>query len=347
MLRKMTLVGLVIVTLAGLQIPHVAQAQTEWTCDEGETDVLNAAQAAFDAGDYAQAAELAGVAVTLCTHNIRRLQTALGLQEMAETQLEIAEQAAAEADLIANSEPGLVDLGDYSLFMRCEGERQNPDDPIVIFESGGNMPIETWDDVFPAIVTETRACVYDRLGVGLSDPVAEGEIRTARNMADDLALLLETAEIEGPYLFVGHSLAGLILRIFIAEHLDQVVGAVMVDVSTAGMIERLAEADPNIMDDLLPVGSGPEHLDFLTSIDEAGAVGDFGDIPLIVLTAEDSPSAVQRPVWLELQAELAALSTNGEHRILEDVNHFIQNDEPEVVIEAILEILDAARDDES
>lgn len=227
--------------------------------------------------------------------------------------------------------------------MRCEGERRNPDEPIVIFESGGNMPIETWDDVFPAIVTEAPAYVYDRLGVGLSDPVAEGEIRTARHMADDLALLLETAEIEGPYIFVGHSLAGLILRIFIAEHLDKVAGAVMVDVSTAGMIERLAEADPNIMDDLLPVGSGPEHLDFLTSVDEAGEVGDFGDIPLIVLTAEDSPSEIQRPVWFELQAELAALSTNGEHRILEDVNHFIQNEEPEVVIEAILEILDRVR----
>lgn len=346
MLQKVALIGLVIVIMAGLQIPHIAHAQTDWTCDEGENDVLNVAQAAFDAGDYAQAAELAGVAVTVCTNNIRRLQTALGLQEMAETQLEIAEQAAAEAELIANSEPGMVDLGDYSLYMRCEGERQNPDDPIVIFESGGNMPIETWADVFPAIVTDARACVYDRLGVGLSDPVAEGEIRTARNMADDLALLLETAEIEGPYIFVGHSLGGLILRIFIAEHLDEVAGAVMVDVSTAGMIERLAEVDPSLMDDLLPVGSGPEHLDFMTSVDEADAVGDFGDIALIVLTAENSPSEIQRPVWFELQAELAALSTNGEHRILEDVNHFIQNDEPEIVIEAILEILDTVRNAE-
>lgn len=343
MLQKVTLIGLVIVIMAGLQIPHIAHSQTDWTCDEGENDVLNAAQAAFDAGDYAQAAELAGEAVTVCTNNIWRLQTALGLQEMAETQLAIAEQAAAEAELIANSEPGMVDLGDYSLFMRCEGERQNPADPIVIFESGGGVSFQTWDDVFPAIVTEARACVYDRLGVGLSDPVAESEIRTARNMADDLALLLETAEIEGPYIFVGHSLGGLILRIFIAEHLDEVAGAVMVDVSTAGMIERLAAVDPSLMDDLLPVGSGPEHLDFMTSVDEADAVGDFGDIALIVLTAENSPSEIQRPVWFELQAELAALSTNGEHRILEDVNHFIQNDEPEAVIEAILEILDTVR----
>lgn len=344
--RKLMLVILLGAMIVGLQLPPMSHAQTDWTCDDGENDVLNAAQAAFDTGDYAQAAELATEAVTVCTNNIRRLQSAFGLQEMAETQLEIAEEAAAEAELIANSEPGLVDLGDYSLFMRCEGERQNPDDPMVIFENGGGVPFQTWDDVFPAIAAETRACVYDRLGVGLSDPVAEGEIRTARNMADDLALLLETAEIEGPYLFVGHSLAGLVLRIFIAEHLDQVAGAVMVDVSTAGMIERLAEVDPSIVDEVQQVGSGPEHLDFLTSIDEAGAVGDFGDIPLIVLTAEDSPSAIQRPVWIELQAELAALSTNGEHRILQNVGHFIQNDEPEAVIEAILEILEMVRDDE-
>lgn len=110
--RKLMLTILLTVMIRGLQTPLMAHAQTEWTCDEGENDVLNAAQAAFDTGDYALAAELAGEAVTVCTNNIRRLQTTLGLQEMAETQLEIAEQAAAEAQLIANSEPGLVDLGD-------------------------------------------------------------------------------------------------------------------------------------------------------------------------------------------------------------------------------------------
>ncbi len=330
--RKWMFVGIAGVLVIGLYLPPMTHAQTDWTCDDGENDVLNAAQAAYEAGDFTQAAELAGVAVTVCTNDIRRLQEALGLQGM-------AEQAAAEAEIIANTEPGLVDLGEYALFMRCEGERAKPDDPIVIFENGGGVALDTWDDVFPAIAAETRACAYDRLGVGLSDAVVGEDFRTARDLADDLALLLETAAIEGPYVFVGHSLGGLVLRLFIAEHLDQVAGAVMVDVSTAHMIERLAEVDPDILNQLLPIGSGPEQLDFLTSVDEAGAAGDFGDIPLIVLTAEDSPSEIQRPVWLELQAELAALSTNGEHRILPDVGHFIQNEEPEIVIEAILEVL--------
>lgn len=338
----------------GMVGPHVAQGQTgepEWTCDGGEQDVLNAAQVAYDAGDYAQAVELAEVAVTVCTNDIRRLQTALGLQADAQMALEQAQQAAAEAELVASSEPGLVDVGDYSLFMRCEGERQNLDDPIVIFENGGQQPYQTWDEVFPAIASETRACVYDRLGVGLSDAVAEGEIRTARDMADDLAALLETAQIEGPYVMVGHSLAGLILRLFIAEHLDEVAGAVLVDVSMAGMIDRLAAVDPTVVSQIQVAGSGLEHLDFLTSLEEVGSaeaaeLGDFGDIPLIVLTAENSVPDIQREVWMELQAELAALSTNGEQRVVEGVNHFIQTEEPQVVIDAILEVLAAVRSEE-
>lgn len=86
---------------------------------------------------------------------------------------------------------------------------------------------------------------------------------------------------------------------------------------------------------------------------------DLGDLPLIVLTAgrgyvtdtdsiEDSEmlATLQEAdrVWNELQEELAGLSTNSTHIIVEDSGHVIQGDRPDAVIDAIRDMLDVTRD---
>ena len=81
------------------------------------------------------------------------------------------------------------------------------------------------------------------------------------------------------------------------------------------------------------------------------APGSLGDLPLVVLTApnkqraDDVPAemnAALNQVWLEMQQELAQLSANSRHVISEKSQHFIQQDEPELVIEAILWVLEEA-----
>jgi len=86
--------------------------------------------------------------------------------------------------------------------------------------------------------------------------------------------------------------------------------------------------------------------------------GSLGDLPLIVLTAENTldPAALQsmgmpddfdaaqiQQTWFELQAELAALSTNSEHIIVKDSTHAIELDKPGVVITAILDMVKVVR----
>jgi len=89
------------------------------------------------------------------------------------------------------------------------------------------------------------------------------------------------------------------------------------------------------------------------------ATGKLGDLPLIVLTAENTldPAALKsmglppddfdaaqiQQTWLELQAELAALSTNSEHIIVKDSSHAIELDKPDVVITAILDLVEMVR----
>lgn len=75
------------------------------------------------------------------------------------------------------------------------------------------------------------------------------------------------------------------------------------------------------------------------------AAPSFPPIPLIVLTAAggDWPNAEMKHCWLELQAELARLSPQGFHRVIEQSGHCIHIDQPHLVIEAIREVANMVR----
>ena len=88
------------------------------------------------------------------------------------------------------------------------------------------------------------------------------------------------------------------------------------------------------------------------TFEQAGATGTLGDRPLVVLSAGVGPplpgvtDEVQDAfyeTWLVLQAELAALSTNSAHRVVEAATHYIHHDEPDAVVAAVREVVDAVR----
>ncbi len=98
----------------------------------------------------------------------------------------------------------------------------------------------------------------------------------------------------------------------------------------------------------------PEHLDLRASARQVAATGDLRDLPLVVLTAARPhlPPCVSQPLveaeaqlWRTLQEELTQLSTRSTHIIAEKSSHYIQNDQPDLVIAAIRQILDVARTD--
>jgi pimeloyl-ACP methyl ester carboxylesterase len=76
-----------------------------------------------------------------------------------------------------------------------------------------------------------------------------------------------------------------------------------------------------------------------------GALGNLGDLPLVVITHGQpfpGPMATLEKYWAAGQQRLAALSTNGELVVAHNSNHMIQLDEPQVVVDAIRRVLDAA-----
>lgn len=243
-----------------------------------------------------------------------------------------------------------VDVDGVGLYVHCMGAGA----PAIIIEAGYNDHGETWSLVQPEVARYTQACTYDRAGLGQSDPGPEA--RSSLDAVLTLHRLLGNAGIGGPYVLVGHSLGGQYTRLYAGRYAQDVAGLVLVDSAHADQFERSAAVLPP------PSPADSESVRFCrewftTAVRDPTlspvlyAPGWLGALPLVVLTAPDKQRAGDVPaelndrlsqVWLELQRELVQLSTNSRHLISHKSDHFIQQDEPQLVIEAILWVLEEA-----
>jgi pimeloyl-ACP methyl ester carboxylesterase len=117
----------------------------------------------------------------------------------------------------------LVDVGGFRLHANCTGTGS----PTVVLESALGGSSLSWSLVQPTLERLTRVCSYDRAGFGWSD--AGPLPRSASRLADELHVLLARASIPPPYVLVGHSYGGLVVRIFTHRHRADVAGLVLVD----------------------------------------------------------------------------------------------------------------------
>jgi pimeloyl-ACP methyl ester carboxylesterase len=136
----------------------------------------------------------------------------------------VYQTAATESDQRKFPPPGnLIDVDGFKMHIHCEGAGS----PTVILEAMSGGTSTYWGWIQPEIQKETRVCVYDRAGFGWSesDPKSPTLARTVRN----LHTLLVNANIEGPYVLVGHSLGGVYVRQFAADYPDEVSGMMLLD----------------------------------------------------------------------------------------------------------------------
>jgi len=128
----------------------------------------------------------------------------------------------------------LVDIGNgrrINLYCRGKGS------PAVIFDSGLSDWTAAWALVQPAISRKNATCSYDRAGLGFSDAATRPS--TASNDVDDIHKALQVAHIKPPYVLVGHSAAGMAVRVFADRYRDEVVGMVIVEGSHEDQSSRM------------------------------------------------------------------------------------------------------------
>jgi pimeloyl-ACP methyl ester carboxylesterase len=306
--------------------------------------------------------------------------------------------AKAKADLIAQY-PALgpmVDVGGYRLHIDCQGNGS----PTVVMEAGLTEPSLMWSLVQPQVSAPTRVCGYDRAGLGWSD--VSPKPRTAEVMVEELHTLLQNANIAAPYVMVGHSTGGMLVRLYAHSYPAEVVGMVLVDSQHEEQFARLsteiqqavkvnfAQSDQDLplyravvatgIGALVPAFraladtpqlpspareaisalalSNPKFVE--TRVAEQDAIFEslaqvraahitsLGNIPLIVLYRgiSDTPMPDMTPDaekqwWFELQTELTALSPQGKLVLADRSGHHIQLDQPNLVIDAIEQVLTA------
>ena len=129
--------------------------------------------------------------------------------------------------------------GGRTLNLLCIGNGS----PTLVFDAGLGDQIRAWSFVLPELAKKTRTCAYDRAGLGFSD--ASGRPGTAENAAQDLQDLLHAADIQPPYVLVGHSLGGLYSRMYASRFPLEVAGLVLVDPVSEFQGQRYTELDPS------------------------------------------------------------------------------------------------------
>jgi pimeloyl-ACP methyl ester carboxylesterase len=273
--------------------------------------------------------------------------------------------------------PGeMVDVGDHRLHLNCIGQGR----PTVVLDGGWGYTSVEWSGwVQPEVAEHTRVCAYDRAGMGWSEPGPDPP--DATRVASELHTLLREADEEGPYVLVGHSLAGLYSRVYADRYPEEVAGMVLVDSTHPDQFEGselvvtmnrvagvggplVARTGISRVFDLYP--SHPElpplqreqsdSLYYTTphqvamfeemgtipeSLEKARGTGTLGGRPLMVVSAADHDAKTGA-----LQEEFAALSSESSMRVVEGSTHeslIVDWDHARQTSEEIVRVVEAVR----
>ena len=277
----------------------------------------------------------------------------------------------------------------------------------MLFESGIAASSLSWAVVQPAIARFTRACAYDRAGLGWSD--AATSPRTFDRIVDELANVVSHVSPVGPCILVGHSFGTFVVRAFAMRHPQAVAGLVLVDPAmewltlTAERAYRLRRArrlsrvgawlaragvtrvslalliggtsaaprgiarlfGPTVSQTLerlvgevrkLPPETYPVMQAFWSKPKCFHAMADHllvlerdraaiarihtpEAIPVIVISSGNQP-----PEQLDAHRKLAEASSAGSHIIAARSAHWVQFDEPELIVNRVQELVIRVRD---
>ena len=222
--------------------------------------------------------------------------------------------------------------------------------PAVVFEAGMGDAKETWSAVAPQVAKSTTVLTYDRAGYGASRMAFDE--RSAVEVVTDLRMLLKAAGLKPPYVLVGHSLGGLYMQFFARQYPSEVAGLVLVESTHWDQQARMAKESPttaNITKVL--VRTMPPHVqrEFDGSalagrqVREAPATH---NIPVVVLTGTHR-NLLERGKFADadyaLQKEIAS-AYHARQVIADRSGHYIQKDQPDLVVAAVADVLKLVRE---
>jgi pimeloyl-ACP methyl ester carboxylesterase len=240
-----------------------------------------------------------------------------------------------------------VDVGGgRSVYLDCRGSGST----TVILEAGAGGGADGWGPFFDRVAGITRACAWDRPGLGRSAPRG---LHTGGETAADLVAALRAAGEHGPYVVIAHSLGGMYARLFAAAE-PQVKSLLLLDayVPDLGM-----EADPALSPAFRAVirtslADGAAAFQQVEQLDSAGMMAELVrpvPVPGIVLYVDprlrytDPDPAVAGAEVDAWYRAMAAMYPKSPIEIVPNTSHFIQFDQPDLVLARLRTLLAEVR----
>lgn len=283
--------------------------------------------------------------------------------------LALAVALSATAAGSALAQDGRFDVGGGRMIrLSCQGQGA----PTVVVDAGmGLAPVEdeAWRRIAARVSETARTCLYDRAGLGGSDPAPAGGPRTSADAAADLEAALRAAKVAPPFLLAGHSIGGLHAQVFAARYPSEAAGLVLISSTHPDQMEAwLARLPAATVDEPKPLSDArgfltrmprdpslnPENLDVATSSAQARELRSLGDKPVVVATHSPKwrmvpelgePLAIElEAVTQDLQKRFLALSTRATQTIAPSAGHGLPHEDPGFVADAILSGVRTARE---
>jgi pimeloyl-ACP methyl ester carboxylesterase len=230
--------------------------------------------------------------------------------------------------------------------------------PTVVLVSGFQAPQAYWNPVVPGIAEITSVITYDRAGYGKSE---RGDLPVhGRQAADDLHVLLDKLGVPKPYLLVGHSYGGRIVRLFAAAYPADTAGLVLEEAGHEDLPEAQLEALTGRDRETLAAMIAPyrtkipdPHTEtdyMLATVEQLHQSGPLPRVPLVVITSASrgsglpsvfSPESQSKlgEVAMAMQKKLVDLVPGAEQILVEGAGHNVHLDKPEAVLAPILALV--------
>lgn len=242
-----------------------------------------------------------------------------------------------------------VNVSEFNL----EYEMAGSGSQIVLLEAGGSAGLSDWESVFDQIAEHATVIRYSRVGNGNSTAIQRHF--TSRDYADYGSELLNKLDIQQPVILVAHSYGGSVARDFAAAYPKQIKALLMLDPSSEHDVDILRAIDlekgnqqiAQIKLDDMANGMSNQYLDFWSK----RPLPDYPqiqDMPVTVITSvkkmENPPNLFftdeGRKMWGNLWQEWAYDFPQGKSILTEKSGHFIQFDEPDLVVNELLSLIE-------
>lgn len=243
----------------------------------------------------------------------------------------------------------MVNVGGYDLYTETKGEGLS----TIVFENGLGGALDTWKEgVYNGLNDSHQLIIYNRGNISPSESTPDGTSRNINQLAKELKVVVDSLSQNEKVILVGHSLGGPIIRAFVNQFPEKVEAMLFVDPAHEGeytetsIVEFQDSLLTNVVPDIPEMRGVRKEMESL--VENWMIMSDLPNLPNIPVTVLTAMSLIddgevktqeEKQAWYDLHAHLGEGVEDFTHLYSDEVGHNIQVDKPQMVIDAILDLI--------